>query len=83
MSMTAIALDRYKVIIHATRDSWKPLKSIFTLILIWIFGLTISLPLFLSRTIREDNLREKLAWFGGNSSKPNIPVCFKQSEYNC
>ncbi|RWS13049.1 neuropeptide F receptor-like protein, partial [Dinothrombium tinctorium] len=78
ISITAIALDRYNVIIKPKKQLWKPLQSIFILTSIWLFGLSLSLPLFWSRTIKEDNLREKLK---GNVPKlvsaldiPNVTV---------
>ncbi|KAG9511280.1 Neuropeptide F receptor, partial [Fragariocoptes setiger] len=51
ISITAIALDRYKVIVYPTQDSRRRLSIFLTLCLIWSCALGLSMPLFYFRTI--------------------------------
>lgn len=63
ISITAIALDRYNVIIHPTHpQNCRPLKTLFTLSMIWTVSFALSVPLFLSRTVVDGraDLEEKL-----------------------
>lgn len=51
ISITAIALDRYHVIVYPTQDSCHPLRVIITLSFIWLIGLLLSTPLFFFKTV--------------------------------
>jgi len=51
MSITAIALDRYNVIINPTRDTRKLSLTVMWLISIWTIALLLAIPLFWIRTV--------------------------------
>lgn len=51
ISITAIALDRYHVIVYPTQDSCHPLRVILTLSCIWLIALLLATPLFLFKTV--------------------------------
>lgn len=51
ISITAIALDRYKVIIYPTQDTCRPLKAFLTIFCIWLTALILASPLFVFRTV--------------------------------
>lgn len=60
LSITAIALDRYQVILHSmnpTDQSHRsPFPHIAKLLLIWMIGTLLALPLFLFRTVEVHNI---------------------------
>jgi neuropeptide Y receptor len=56
ISITAIALDRYRVIVNPTRQSCHPLKTVITLTAIWTFALILASPLFFFRTVETISL---------------------------
>ncbi|XP_066967300.1 neuropeptide F receptor-like [Macrobrachium rosenbergii] len=51
ISITAIALDRYQVIVYPTKQSLKTVGAVLTLLLIWVVSFILALPLFLWRTL--------------------------------
>ncbi|GAB6024995.1 receptor [Chamberlinius hualienensis] len=51
MSITAIALDRYNVIVYPTREWTKKLGAVATLTAIWLVALFLSLPLYIVRKL--------------------------------
>ncbi len=55
ISITAIALDRYQVILHSGGEN-NALSSILKLVSIWIMAIMLALPLFLFRTVETHNL---------------------------
>ncbi|XP_013777923.1 neuropeptide F receptor-like [Limulus polyphemus] len=60
ISITAIALDRYKVIVYPTQESFRPVHAVCTLISIWTVALLLSIPLFIFRTV--DHIHVGLPW---------------------
>lgn len=56
ISITAIALDRYQVIVNPTRQACHPLKTIITLTCIWVLALMLASPLFYYRTVESISL---------------------------
>ena len=56
ISITAIALDRYQVILHSGSHSNGMFRSILKLILIWLIAVILALPLFLYRTVETHQL---------------------------
>jgi neuropeptide Y receptor len=55
ISITAIALDRYRVILHFGGEN-NTLSSILKLVSIWITATMLALPLFLFRTVETHKL---------------------------
>jgi len=53
ISITAIALDRYQLIVYPTRDVVKRIGAAAGLIFIWIMGFLLALPIFLFRTLKH------------------------------
>ncbi|GIX73185.1 neuropeptide F receptor [Caerostris darwini] len=51
ISITAIALDRYKVIVYPTQETCLPIRAFFTIFFIWFFALLLATPLFLFREV--------------------------------
>ncbi|KXJ70537.1 hypothetical protein RP20_CCG023252 [Aedes albopictus] len=51
ISITAIALDRYQVIVYPTRDSLQRMGAIVILTGIWIFSLVLASPMFITRRL--------------------------------
>ncbi|XP_013784621.1 neuropeptide F receptor-like [Limulus polyphemus] len=60
ISITAIALDRYKVIVYPTQQSCTPIHAVSTLTSIWVIALFLSSPLFIFRTV--DHVHVGLPW---------------------
>ena len=60
ISITAIALDRYNVIVYPThQESYSGTRSVLALLgPIWFGALMLSLPLFVIRTVRHVDLRK-------------------------
>lgn len=56
ISITAIAMDRYKVILYPTQENCKPLNAVLTLTSIWLIALLLSTPLFLYREVEHVNV---------------------------
>ncbi|CAG2174670.1 unnamed protein product [Oppiella nova] len=59
ISITAIALDRYQVILHSGGEN-RMFGSLFKLLFIWFFAIMLALPLFLFRTVETHELN--LPW---------------------
>lgn len=60
ISITAIALDRYRVIVNPTqRQACHPLKTLVTISGIWIFALILASPLFVFRQVDTLDLESK------------------------
>ncbi|CAG2116403.1 unnamed protein product, partial [Medioppia subpectinata] len=55
ISITAIALDRYQVILHSGSEN-RMLGNIFKLSFIWLAAILLALPLFLFRTVETHQL---------------------------
>ncbi|XP_037794763.1 neuropeptide F receptor-like [Penaeus monodon] len=53
ISITAIALDRYQVIVYPTKDSLKTVGAVLTLLLIWKVSFILALPNFIWRTLKH------------------------------
>ncbi|XP_076040341.1 neuropeptide F receptor-like [Oratosquilla oratoria] len=51
ISITAIALDRYQVIVYPTKESLQTLGAVATLLGIWKFSFILALPNFIWRTL--------------------------------
>ncbi|XP_053211656.1 neuropeptide F receptor-like isoform X2 [Panonychus citri] len=53
ISITAIALDRYKVIVNPNCEPCQPINTFITLSAIWLTALALSAPLFIYRTVES------------------------------
>uniref|UniRef100_T1IW42 G-protein coupled receptors family 1 profile domain-containing protein n=1 Tax=Strigamia maritima TaxID=126957 RepID=T1IW42_STRMM len=53
MSITAIALDRYHVIVYPTHELSKRLGVAAAITVVWVVSVLLALPLFLFRTVRH------------------------------
>ncbi|XP_055616023.1 neuropeptide F receptor isoform X1 [Toxorhynchites rutilus septentrionalis] len=51
ISITAIALDRYQVIVYPTRDSLQLMGAVMILTGIWIISLVLASPMFITRRL--------------------------------
>ncbi|XP_049942765.1 neuropeptide F receptor-like [Schistocerca serialis cubense] len=56
MSITAIALDRYHVIVYPTRESLKKVGAAAILSLIWLLSLVLASPMFVWRSLDQHEL---------------------------
>ncbi|XP_015789549.1 neuropeptide F receptor-like isoform X2 [Tetranychus urticae] len=56
ISITAIALDRYKVIVNPNCEPCHPINTFITLSAIWITALALSAPLFIYRTVESHSI---------------------------
>ncbi|XP_038105066.1 neuropeptide F receptor isoform X2 [Culex quinquefasciatus] len=56
ISITAIALDRYQVIVYPTRDSLQLMGAIVILTGIWIISLVLASPMFITRRLIHYNV---------------------------
>lgn len=67
LSITAIALDRYQVILHSMNPADQSRRSAFPhiakLLLIWMIGTLLALPLFLFRTVEVHNIGKSNSYF--------------------
>ena len=52
ISITAIALDRFQVIVHPTQNSGMKLRSAFALVCIWFVSLLLASPLFFFNIVK-------------------------------
>ena len=71
ISITAIALDRYQVIVNPTRQACHPLKTMITLTCIWILALILASPLFYYRTVESISLKSL-------SESPLVLSCLRE-----
>ncbi|XP_069958264.1 neuropeptide F receptor [Cherax quadricarinatus] len=53
ISITAIALDRYQVIVYPTKESLKTVGAVLMLLLIWVISFMLALPNFIWRTLKH------------------------------
>ncbi len=53
LSITAIALDRYQLIVYPTKRSFQLTGAMLALAGIWIIGVVLALPLFIVRTLQH------------------------------
>lgn len=53
ISITAISLDRYKMIVYPTQSSLNTLGTMMLVISIWGCALALSSPLFIWKTVHE------------------------------
>ena len=58
ISITAIALDRYQVILHSGHGENNMIASILKLVFIWITAIALALPLFMFRTVESHAISE-------------------------
>lgn len=58
ISITAIALDRYKVIVKPGTGPCHPVNTVLTLSMIWFVSLLLSGPLFIYRTVESHKIGE-------------------------
>ncbi|RWS11319.1 neuropeptide F receptor-like protein [Dinothrombium tinctorium] len=56
ISITAIALDRYKVIVKPSPEPCHPLRTLITLSLIWAIAFVLSSPLLIYRTVESHEI---------------------------
>lgn len=61
ISIMAIAIDRYKVIVYPTKEQFNPLRGFCMIANIWLFALLLASPLFLYKTmVRLENPHRRL-----------------------
>lgn len=56
LSITAIALDRYQLIIYPTKDILKTIGTAAGLGFIWVLGFLLASPIFIFRTLEHHDL---------------------------
>ena len=56
ITITAIALDRYQLIVYPTKDVLKRIGAIAGIFFIWINGFCLASPIFVFRTLEHHNL---------------------------
>nr|CAD7199063.1 unnamed protein product [Timema douglasi]CAD7416547.1 unnamed protein product [Timema poppensis] len=56
ISITAIALDRYQVIVYPTRESLQKLGAIIILSCIWVASLVLASPMFIWKTLKHHEI---------------------------
>ncbi|XP_018564523.1 neuropeptide F receptor [Anoplophora glabripennis] len=57
ISITAIALDRYQVIVYPTKESLQLFGAALILLLIWVFALILAMPLFIVRHLVHHTIK--------------------------
>ncbi|XP_046643417.1 neuropeptide F receptor-like [Daphnia pulicaria] len=63
LSITAIALDRYQLIVYPTKKSFQLTGALLALGGIWILGVVLALPFFIVRTLQHHDI-----------PIPNLPI---------
>ncbi|CAH1783876.1 unnamed protein product [Owenia fusiformis] len=71
ISITAIALDRFQVIVYPTKESMKKVGAVVALISIWIISLMMSSPLLIFNYTQPFPLKEFYAF----------TICFENHDY--
>ncbi|EFX68123.1 hypothetical protein DAPPUDRAFT_330424 [Daphnia pulex] len=56
LSITAIALDRYQLLVYPTKKSFQLTGALLALGGIWILGVVLALPLFIVRTLQHHEI---------------------------
>ena len=56
ISITAIALDRYQLIVYPTKDLLKRIGAAAALVFIWFLGFLLASPIFMVRTLEHHDL---------------------------
>ncbi|EFX81337.1 hypothetical protein DAPPUDRAFT_2440, partial [Daphnia pulex] len=56
LSITAIALDRYQLIVYPTKRSFQLTGALLALGGIWVLGIVLALPLFIVRTLEHHDI---------------------------
>jgi neuropeptide Y receptor len=56
ISITAIALDRYQVIVYPTRESLQKLGAVIILTCIWVAAIILASPMFFWRTLNHHDI---------------------------
>ncbi|XP_076066964.1 neuropeptide F receptor-like [Oratosquilla oratoria] len=56
ISITAIALDRYQVIVYPTKPSLKKFGAVAMLLCIWVLAVLLALPNFIWRTLKHHDI---------------------------
>ncbi|XP_057373344.1 neuropeptide F receptor-like [Daphnia carinata] len=56
LSITAIALDRYQLIVYPTKKSFQLTGALLALAGIWTLGVVLALPLFIVRTLQHHDI---------------------------
>ena len=56
LSITAIALDRYQLIVYPTKKSFQLTGALLALGGIWVLGVVLALPLFIVRTLQHHDI---------------------------
>ncbi|XP_063228406.1 neuropeptide F receptor-like [Bacillus rossius redtenbacheri] len=56
ISITAIALDRYQVIVYPTRENLQKLGAVFILTCIWMTSLVLASPMFVWKTLKYHDI---------------------------
>ncbi|XP_060529392.1 neuropeptide F receptor [Cylas formicarius] len=57
ISITAIALDRYQVIVYPTKENLQLFGAALILLLIWIVALLLAMPLFIIRHLKHHEIQ--------------------------
>jgi len=56
ITIAAIALDRYQLIVYPTKDVLKRIGAVAGIFLIWIMGICLASPVFIFRTLEHYDL---------------------------
>lgn len=79
ISITAIAIDRYHVIVHPTREQFRPKVAFLTILSIWLFALLLAAPLFTYKDVEHkiipENTRNLLRQHGFHREMTSLDYC--------
>ncbi|KAL9898029.1 neuropeptide F receptor [Glossina fuscipes fuscipes] len=67
ISITAIAFDRYQLIVYPTHDSLQFVGAVFTLLGIWLLALLLASPMFIFKRLVHEDMPPFLHKFGINA----------------
>ncbi|XP_028967619.1 neuropeptide F receptor [Galendromus occidentalis] len=85
ISITAIAIDRYQVIVHPSREQFRPKVLFLTISSIWLFALVLAIPLFYSKDVEHKvipaNTRNILRQHGFQSEMTSFDYCVENWDH--
>ena len=85
ISITAIAIDRYQVIVHPSREQFKPKVAFLTILSIWLFALLLAAPLFVSKDVEHNviptSTRNILRQHGFQSEMTSFDYCVENWQH--
>uniref|UniRef100_A0A6P7FAM2 Neuropeptide F receptor n=1 Tax=Diabrotica virgifera virgifera TaxID=50390 RepID=A0A6P7FAM2_DIAVI len=82
ISITAIALDRYQVIVYPTKESLQQFGATLILLLIWVVALLLAMPLFVVRHLVHHTVPMESECLNINFCIENWPVEHGRAYYS-